>query len=391
MRRFAIPTLLFTALCFACTSAQAQVGRTQNKSQSKSQSKVQGRPVAGTSPSAARQGTETQTASDSASDSDPEILVTQAGTKLRIVEPKILKETPASSGAETYLLRYRFEPGLMLRNEVTHLSKNSTRINSVQQDASSRTITDKAWYVLESDEQFTTFEYLVEAVDLSQQFGTNEEIRYNTKEPSEQIPVQFAGAVDTIGKVVSTLRIDARGMVIARSDSNDPPHMGMGDITLPLPEAPVAVGATWEIPRELRIERKDGTSRMIKFRELFKLDKVSAGVATISVRSEPLSPVNDPTEEAQVMQQLSNGIIQFDVDAGRMISKELAWDHQVVSFSGAGSLLEYSSRLEDRVVSAKLEPRTAGSPRTSNVMEKTNSGNNASNNTSKTNGPTTAK
>ena len=288
-------------------------------------------------------------------------------------------------------MRYRFEPGLMLRNEVTHLSKNSTRINSVQQDASSRTITDKAWYVLESDEQFTTFEYLVEAVDLSQQFGANEEIRYNTKEPSEQIPVQFAGAVDTIGKVVSTLRIDARGMVIARSDSNDPPHMGMGDITLPLPEAPVAVGATWEIPRELRIERKDGTSRLIKFREFFKLDKVSAGVATISVRSEPLSPVNDPTEEAQVMQQLSNGIIQFDIDAGRMISKELAWDHQVVSFSGAGSLLEYSSRLEDRVVSAKLEPRTAGSPRTSNVVEKTTSGNNSSNNTSKANGPTTAK
>jgi hypothetical protein len=381
MRRFAISTLLFTALCFACTSAQAQVGRPQS------------RPAAGIPQSAASPSTDTQTASDSASDSDTdsEILVTQAGTKLRKVEPKVLKETPASPGAETYLLRYRFEPGLMLRNEVTHLSKNSTRINSVQQDASSRTITDKAWYVLESDEQFTTFEYLVEAVDLSQQFGTNEEIRYNTKEPSEQIPVQFAGAVDTIGKVVSTLRIDARGMVIARSDSNDPPHMGMGDITLPLPEAPVAVGATWEIPRELRIERKDGTSRMIKFREFFKLDKVSAGVATISVRSEPLSPVNDPTEEAQVMQQLSNGIIQFDVDAGRMISKELAWDHQVVSFSGAGSLLEYSSRLEDRVVSAKLEPRTAGSPRTSSVADKKTSGNNASNNTSKANGPTTAK
>jgi hypothetical protein len=114
-------------------------------------------------------------------------------------------------------------------------------------------------------------------------------------------------------------------------------------------------------------------------------------VATISVRSEPLSPVNDPTEEAQVMQQLSNGIIQFDVDAGRMISKELAWDHQVVSFSGAGSLLEYSSRLEDRVVSAKLEPRTAGGPRTSSVTDKKTSGNNASNNTSKANGPTTAK
>jgi hypothetical protein len=286
------------------------------------------------------------------------VLLTKLGTKLRKVEPKTLKETAALESGQEFLLRYRFEPGLILRSEVTHLSKNSTRINSVLQEASSRTITDKAWRVLDADDQSTTFEYVVEAVDLSQQFGNSEEIRYNTKEPTEQVPVQFAGAVETVGKVVSTIQIDARGLVIARSDSKDPPHMGMGDITLPLPEKPVAVGATWEIPRELRIDRKDGTSRMIKFREFFKLDKVSAGVATISVRSEPLSPINDPTEEAQVMQQLSNGTIQFDIDAGRMISKELAWDHQVVSFSGPGSLLEYSSRLEDRVVSAKVEGRS---------------------------------
>lgn len=135
--------------------------------------------------------------------------------------------------------------------------------------------------------------------------------------------------------------------------------MGMGDITMPLPAEPVGVGATWEVPREMRIDRKDGSSRLIKFRELFKLEKVSAGVATVAVRSEPLSAIADPAEEAQVMQQLSNGTIQFDIDAGRMISKELAWDHQVVAFSGPGSVLEYSARLEDRVVSAKVEPRTA--------------------------------
>jgi len=341
MQRFAIYLVVFVSLAAMALEAPAQV-RASKKSTKATPAKAQ-EPQA----SAA---------------AEPDVILTQQGTKLRKVEPKALKETPAAEEGQAYSLRYRFEPGLVLRSEVTHLSKNSTRINSVLQDASSRTITDKAWRVLEADENQTTFEYTVEAVDLSQQFGSSEEIRYNTKEPTEQVPVQFAGAVEAVGKTVSTIRIDARGMVVARSDSKDPPHMGMGDITLPLPENAVSVGATWEIPREMRIDRKDGTSRMIKFRELFKLDKVSAGVATISVRSEPLSPINDPTEEAQVMQQLSNGTIQFDIDAGRMISKELAWDHQVVAFSGPGSLLEYSSRLEDRVVSAKVEPRTASTP-----------------------------
>ena len=151
-------------------------------------------------------------------------------------------------------------------------------------------------------------------------------------------------------------------MVVARSDTQNPPHLGMGDVTLPLPENPVAVGATWEIPREMRIPRKDGSSRLLKFRELFKLEKVSAGIATISVRSEPLSTISDPSEEAQVLQQLSNGTIRFDLDAGRMVSKDLAWDHEVVAFSGPGSVLEYSARLDDHLVTVDTDTRTATRP-----------------------------
>jgi hypothetical protein len=129
--------------------------------------------------------------------------------------------------------------------------------------------------------------------------------------------------------------------------------MGMGDVTLPLPKNPVSVGATWEIPREMKIQRKDGTQRLVKFREFFKLEKISAGVATVSVKSEPLSTMGEPSEEAQILQQLSNGTIRFDIDAGRMIAKELAWDHQVVAFSGPGSVLEYSARLNDEVVAVE--------------------------------------
>jgi hypothetical protein len=295
--------------------------------------------------------------------------------ELRKVDSKGFKETQGPETEEKYLFRYKFEPGTVLRSEVLHLSKNGTRINSVLQEASSRTLTDKSWHVVKTDQEATTFEYRVDEIELAQQFGQGEEIRYSTKEagknadknngsePVEKPPVQFASAVETAGKTISTIQIDHRGMVVARSDSKDPPHMGMGDITMPLPAEPVGVGATWEVPREMRIDRKDGSSRLIKFRELFKLEKVSAGVATVAVRSEPLSAIADPAEEAQVMQQLSNGTIQFDIDAGRMISKELAWDHQVVAFSGPGSVLEYSARLEDRVVSAKVEPRTAASNR----------------------------
>ena len=295
--------------------------------------------------------------------SDTQPTVAESKATLRPIEPKKVIEKPSPDGGETFLMRYKFEPGMVVRSEVTYLSKNGTRIDSVQQDATSRTVSMKSWRVLDTEGDTVTFEYRIDEIDMSQQVGSGNEVRYSSKEASDEPPpIQFAGAADNVGKVVSTISIDARGMVVARSDTQNPPHLGMGDVTLPLPENPVAVGATWEIPREMRIPRKDGSSRLLKFRELFKLEKVSAGIATISVRSEPLSTISDPSEEAQVLQQLSNGTIRFDLDAGRMVSKDLAWDHEVVAFSGPGSVLEYSARLDDHVVTVDTDTRTATRP-----------------------------
>jgi hypothetical protein len=46
------------------------------------------------------------------------------------------------------------------------------------------------------------------------------------------------------------------------------------------------------------------------------------------------------------------------MDEGRMLSKELEWNHEVIGFSGAGSVLEYTARLDDHIVTAEIK-RTA--------------------------------
>ena len=78
-------------------------------------------------------------------------------------------------------------------------------------------------------------------------------------------------------------------------------------------------------------------------------------------KSEMLTIISEPKEEAQVLQQLSNGTIHFDIDAGRMISKELSWDKVVVGFSGAGSVMDYSARLEEQVAKASVKSVTGQS------------------------------
>lgn len=280
-------------------------------------------------------------------------IATPTSTPLRKVDRKDMTETPSTLGGEEYLFRYRFEPGMVIASEVTHLAKTDTKIDSSEQNSHSRTVSQKTWNVTNVEKGEMTFEYKIVEIDMSQRIGTGSEIRYSSKS-GEEPSVQFQAAADSVGKVISTVTIDEQGMIIARSDETNPPNLGMGDITLPVPKNPIAVGATWEVPRELRIRREDGSFKMVRFRELFRFDKVSAGVATIAVRSEMLTVIAEPKEEAQVLQQLSNGTIKFDIDAGRMISKELGWDKVVVGFSGAGSVMDYSARLDEQVTKAAV-------------------------------------
>ena len=288
-----------------------------------------------------------------ASKSTPVQIASSMTAPLRKVDRKDMTETPSALGGEEYLFRYRFEPGMVIASEVTHLAKTDTKIDSSEQNSHSRTVSQKTWNVTYVEKGEMTFEYKIVEIDMSQRIGTGSEIRYSSKS-GEEPAVQFQAAADSVGKVISTVTIDEQGMIIARSDETNPPNLGMGDITLPVPKNPIAVGATWEVPRELRIRREDGSFKTVRFRELFRFDKVSAGVATIAVRSEMLTVIAEPKEEAQVLQQLSNGTIKFDIDAGRMISKELGWDKVVVGFSGAGSVMDYSARLDEQVTKAAV-------------------------------------
>ncbi len=71
-----------------------------------------------------------------------------------------------------------------------------------------------------------------------------------------------------------------------------------------------------------------------KVRELYTLEKVFAGVATIRIETQPLTPVADPAVESQLIQQLSKGTIKFDIDRGPHAQQALDWSDEVIGFRG---------------------------------------------------------
>ncbi len=88
---------------------------------------------------------------------------------------------------------------------------------------------------------------------------------------------------------------------------------------MPLPVEPVKIGDSWHVSNEVRVRSdKTGRAERVKTRIVYTLDDVKTGLATINVRTELVTPVDDPAIKSQLVQQLTNGEIEFDLDAGRI-------------------------------------------------------------------------
>ena len=259
-------------------------------------------------------------------------------------------KTDAAAAAPTVLLRYKLKPGEQLVSKVIHLADTRTKMSEHEETSTSRTVSEKVWEVSTVNPQGEmTFEYRINSVELAQSVGTGEELKYNSLTDTE-VPDMFKQVAETVSQPLATVTINPQGQVIRRDSKLKNPQLGMGELTLPLPEEALAIGAQWSVPREARVKSEAGVHKTIKMRELYTLEKVSAGVATIRIESQPLTPVADPSTESQLIQQLSKGVIKFDVDQGRMLSKELIWSDEVVGFRGPETSLRYEAKFTEELL-----------------------------------------
>ena len=266
-----------------------------------------------------------------------------------------------TSEADKYTLRYRFDGSETVRYEVTHVAKTKTRLRGAEEVSQVHTVSEKVWkFQSATSTDKMTFDHSVSKVELMQQTGDKPEIRWNSESGSEP-PTEFEKVAEQLGTPLSTVSINGRGQEIERkTHAGSESQLGMGGLTIALPAEPIAIGGGWSVPREVKVRGEGGEIKSMKVRELYTLEKVETGVATFSIRSEVLTPIEDESIKAQLVQQLSNGSIRFDIDGGRVLSKQLDWDETVVGFQGPNSLMEYRARLTEKIADGPV--RTAKRP-----------------------------
>lgn len=275
------------------------------------------------------------------------------------------ERTKPPAGTKTYELKYKFQPGETVRWEVEHRAKVRSTIQGTTQTADTLSLSVKVWKIESVDERGNAkLVHSVESVDMRQKFDGRQEVRYNSQ-TDKTVPAGFDGVARAVGVPLATFQLDPRGKVLSREEKFVQAAPSQENITLPLPEKPVAIGERWYMPADIKVAFKQGGGKKIKARQRFRLEEVKDGVAIINIETQMLTPVNDPAIEAQIAQSEANGTVRFDIDLGRVVGQESEVDKQVQGFQGPGSSVHYVTRLTEKLLPEAA--KTALSPR-ANVL-----------------------
>jgi uncharacterized protein DUF6263 len=262
-----------------------------------------------------------------------------------------------------YPLAYKFAAGDVFRTKVVHLATVETKIKDTEQTSKSRTVSTRLWRIKEvTPAGHIIFENVVERVQMWNSVTGQPEVSYDSR-TDEKPPAGFEHVAGSIGRVLATVTIDPHGRILARENGQKQFNPGIGELTIPFPSTPVKVGATWSIPEELKLTADNGTVKVIKTQQQYRLDKVETGVATIGVQTQILTPVNDPKLQSQLVQRLQRGTIKFDLTAGRLLYKQMDIDEEVFAFSGAGSHMQYLARLTEEPLKEETAAAIGGTER----------------------------
>jgi hypothetical protein len=258
--------------------------------------------------------------------------------------------------AQKYTLLYKFHPSETVRWEVMHRTKVRTTVSGTTQLAETSSKSVKAWRVEKVlPDGSAIFEHSVENVDMRQKLSGRSEVRYNSLTDKEP-PQGFEHLAQSVNTPLSLVTMDKHGKIVhrERKRKSTTTQNEQGQMTIPLPKKPVAVGETWSFPYDVAVNLDGGAIKKIKTLQTFKLTGVKTGVATIHVATQVLSPVSDPAIEAKLIQRESSGDVRFDITKGRIISQQMDLDKGVVGFRGEASSVHYLTRFAEKLLPVQI-------------------------------------
>ncbi|MGE3313736.1 MAG: hypothetical protein AB7O26_01385 [Planctomycetaceae bacterium] len=270
------------------------------------------------------------------------------------VRPVVSQSAPE---APKYLLQYKFRPG----QDVYYRTVHTTRITTQKNETSETTHNDsnalKHFRVVSVDANGTAvLESYLDKVKMSYRFGDNPAILFDS-ESSSPTPRGFGEIQLSIGRPLSRTTVERNGKlktIISLAEQREGAPKGASDdrsrnFLFELPSEPIAVGKEWLEKLTVKVQISKGLTNNVVLLRKFKLESVENGQATISVRSDLLTPTDDPHILAQLIQRTPRGSFVFDIEQGLITQRTMTTNKTEVGVMGPNSAMRALSELNEKL------------------------------------------
>jgi hypothetical protein len=255
----------------------------------------------------------------------------------------------APADGKKYDLKYKLSTGDVLRYTITHHAAIRSTIDQSTQAAETKTDSVKVWKVTDVlPNHQIEFMDVIEQVHMVNQLPDRAPTEYDSAKDKTP-PPGYEDTAKAIGVPLSVVRMTPRGEIVAHKIKyQQAPAEPDTQITVRLPDGPVAIGATWDEPFDIKVQLQSGGEKPIQTRRHYTLAKVSNNIASIEVSYQVLSPM-DSEVESKLVGRLMKGTARFDIGKGRVISQEFDIDKRVLGFAGATSSMHYVMEMKEEL------------------------------------------
>lgn len=271
-------------------------------------------------------------------------------------------QTDSSTDPTEYHLRYKFAPGEFLHYETESSSTMTVAAGQFSQVLKESRQTQKHLRVVTVDATGNVvLEPVIDHAIMSAQADDGKPVIYDS-ESKVLPPKQFSEVAGTIGKASIRVRYDATGKIdevlpIPGLEGKLSKDESTHAFLVVLPDKPAKIGFSWNDDFEVLVSINRTLSKPITIRRRYTLEEVTDGIAQIDFRTYPMSIVNEPQLQAQLIQRSISGRVKFDIESGKIIEWSSNGTGQVFNAFGPTSAMQASSKSVERYV-AKPRPRS---------------------------------
>ena len=267
--------------------------------------------------------------------------------------------------SETYLLRHKFEKGQIGQFKVTDKQNINSQMNGLKEKVLSETRTQRSYRVVSVDDEGNAeLELTIEKVWMKNQFNEADPVVFDSEDATKQ-PEQFAKIMETVGKPMSQVKVSPLGKMLKATRIGAKTEISVEDaqnlnFLVVLPEEEISTGSEWseDIFVEVAVDRS--LKKKIKLRRKYKLESVDKDIAKISLHTVILTPIRNPAVKGRTLALKPDGLLEFDINNGQLISRKLKVRDQTIGAFGPKSLMQMATERTEKLI--PLATQTATKP-----------------------------